>query len=203
MKVNKVRSVPRVESGGESLISSAGGALLLQTAVAGGLAGELSRELSPWRPAGAVHDPGKVVLDLAVAIALGGDCLADVGVVRAQPALFGPVASDPTVSRLIATLAADAPAALAVLRTARAAARERVWALRAPVPARGPIVLDLDATLVTAHSEKEGAAPTWKRTFGFHPLLAFVDHGPGGTGAPVAALLRGPGPTTPPTTSPC
>ena len=52
------------------------------------------------------------------------------------------------------------------------------------------MVIDLDATIVLAHSEKEGATPTWKRTFGFHPLLAFLDHGPGGTGEPVAGLLR-------------
>ena len=63
--------------------------------------------MAPWRAARAVHDPGKVLLDLAIAVALGGDCLADVAVVRAQPDLFGPVASDPTVSRLIATLAGD------------------------------------------------------------------------------------------------
>ena len=57
----------------------------------------------------AVHDPGKIIADLAVAVALGGDCLADVAVLRAEPGLFGPVASDPVVSRLVAGLAADAP----------------------------------------------------------------------------------------------
>ena len=74
-----------------------------------------------------MHDPGKIVTDLAVAVALGGDCLADVGVLRAEPALFGPVASDPVISRLITRLAADAPAALTAIRAARAAARERAW----------------------------------------------------------------------------
>ena len=63
-----------------------------------------------------MHDPGKTVLDLAVAVALGGDCLADVAVVRAQPELFGPVASDPTVSRLIDALGGDAGAAVAAIR---------------------------------------------------------------------------------------
>jgi hypothetical protein len=53
-----------------------------------------------------------------------------------------------------------------------------------------PLVIDVDATLVTAHSEKESAAPTFKRGFGFHPLWAFVDHGPDGTGEPLACLLR-------------
>ena len=80
-----------------------------------------------------MHDPGKVLLDLAVAVALGGDCLADLAVVRAQPDLFGQVASDPTVSRLIAALAVDGPVALAAVRRARAAAREQAWWLRPPV----------------------------------------------------------------------
>jgi hypothetical protein len=180
----------RVVAGSESLISSAGGSLLLRTAAVSGLDAALSAQLQPWRAPRARHDPGKVVLDLAVAIALGGDCLADLAVVRAQPQLFGPVASDPTVSRLIAALASDADNALAALRSARAAARGQVWRLRSPVEPDGPLVIDLDATIVLAHSEKEGATPTWKRTFGFHPLLAFADHGPGGTGEYVGGLLR-------------
>jgi hypothetical protein len=168
--------------------------LLLRTAGLSGLAAALSDRLYWGRPQRAVHDPGKIVLDLAVAVALGGDCLADVGIVRAQPELFGPVASDPTVSRLVETLAADPAAAVAAIRAARAHARARVWAHRSPVPATGQVVVDLDATLVTAHSEKEQAAPTFKRGFGFHPMLAFVDHagddGSPGTGEPLAAMLR-------------
>ncbi len=176
-------------AGGESLISSAGASLLLDTARVSGLMTGLSSALGSWRRPRAVHDPGKVLLDLAVAVALGGDCLADIAVARSQPGLFGPVASDPTVSRLVAELAADVDRVVPALRTARAASRARAWALHRPV-ADGPVIVDLDATLVTAHSEKEGAAPTYKRGFGFHPLLAFVDHGPGGTGEPLAALLR-------------
>jgi len=136
--------------------------LLIETAAAVGLDQALSEGLRPWRGRRAVHDPGKVLLDLAVAVALGGDCLADVAVVRAQPDLFGDVASDPTVSRLVAALATDAPAALAAVRQARAQARERVWQLSPPVGTDGPIVVDLDATIVLAHSEKEGATPTWR-----------------------------------------
>jgi hypothetical protein len=180
----------RVQEGGESLISSAGAVLLGETARAVGLDRALSVGLAPWRSSRARHDPGKVVLDLATAIALGGDCLADLAVVRAQPELFGQVASDPTVSRLVAALAGDVEAAVAGLRAARAAARARVWAADRPVPAAGPVIVDLDATIVVAHSEKQGATPTFKRTFGFHPLLAFVDHGPGGTGEPLVGLLR-------------
>jgi Transposase DDE domain group 1 len=77
----------------------------------------------------AVHDPGKIITDLAVTLALGGDCLADIAALRAGPALFGPVASDPVVSRLVSRLASDAPRALKAIRSARAAARERAWAL--------------------------------------------------------------------------
>ena len=185
--------MPRVEAGGESLISSAGGALLLQTAVVSGLVGGLSRGLAPWRADRAVHDPGKTVLDLAVAVALGGDCLADLALVRAQPELFGPVASDPTVSRLFDILAADpetTQAAIAAIRVARAQARARVWTRVDPWAGQNHPVIDLDATLIGAHSEKEGAAATFKRGFGFHPMLAFADHGPCGTGEPLAGLLR-------------
>jgi Transposase DDE domain group 1 len=177
-------------AGGESLLSSAGATLLAETARAAGLDRSLSSALAQWRLGRAVHDPGKVVLDLAVAIALGGDCLADLAVVRAQPQLFGPVASDPTVSRLVDVLADDGQAAVAAIRAARAAARRRAWAHRCPVPGTGPLIVDLDATIVEAHSEKQGASPTFKRTFGFHPVLAFVDHGAEGTGEPLAALLR-------------
>ena len=128
-----------------------------------------------------------------MALALGGDCLADIAVLRAEPELAGPVASDPVVSRLISALAADAPRALRAIRKARAVARERAWALagdRAPGGDGSLIPVDIDATIVIAHSDKEKAAPTWKRTFGFHPLAAFADHGAGAAGEALAILLR-------------
>jgi hypothetical protein len=142
------------------------------------------------------HDPGKIMLDLAIALALGGDCLADISQLRAAPDVYGPVASDPTVSRLLDALAADAPKALSALACARRSARARVWQLageNAPdhdADAANPIVIDVDATLLTAHSDKEAAAPTYKRGFGFHPIGTWVDHGPDGTGEPLAMLLR-------------
>ena len=106
-------------------------------------------------------------------LALGGDCLADIAVLRAEPELFGPVASDPVVSRLVSRLAADAPRALKAIRAARAAARQRAWELAgdaAPGADGGLVTVDIDATIVTSCSEKEQATPTWKKTFGFHPL---------------------------------
>src|SRR6202161_3549419 len=78
----------------------------------------LSQNLARWRAPRAVHDPGKIVADLAAAVALGGDCLADIAVLRDQPELAGPVASDPVVSRLVASPAADGPRALKAIRAA-------------------------------------------------------------------------------------
>jgi hypothetical protein len=185
-----------VERRGSGVVSHARAVALLGTAQRTGLSGVLSEALAPWRRPMSSHDPGKIVLDLAVALAVGGDCLADIGVLRAEPAVFGAVASDPTVSRLISALAADAPKAVAALAAARAAARNTAWAVagdRSPdhgIDAEHPLVIDLDATLVTAHSDKESAAPTFKRGYGFHPLCAFVDHGATGTGEPLAILLR-------------
>jgi hypothetical protein len=158
-----------------------------------GLTRGLSAGLARWRGPRAVHDPGKIVADLAAALALGGDCLADIAVLREQPELAGPVASDPVVSRLVSQLAGDLPRALKAIRSARAAARERAWALAgdaAPGADGGLVTVDLDATIVIAHSEKQDAAPTWKKTFGFHPLAAFADHGTAGNGEPLALMLR-------------
>jgi len=174
------------------VVSQAGAVLLVETVRKIGLDRETSPAPAPWRRLRAVHDPGKVLLDVALAVALGGDCLADVGMLRAEPGVFGPVASDPTVSRLIDTLAAAGPKALTAIRAARAVVRERVWKLAgaAAPDAGGQVVVDLDGVLVLAHSDKQDAAATWKKTYGHHPLMGFVDHGRGGTGEPVVAVLR-------------
>ncbi len=174
------------------MVSQAEGVLLVETVRKACLGSVISAALTPWRKARAVHDPGKILLDVALAVALGGDCLADVAMLRAEPAVFGPVASDPTVSRLIDDLAAAGPKALTAIRAARAEARRHVWRLagREAPDAGETVTVHLDGMLVIAHSDKEDAAPTWKRTYGHHPLMGFVHHGPGGTGEPVAALLR-------------
>jgi hypothetical protein len=182
-----------VSADGKGLVSHAGGVLLTRVAAVTGLQEGLSAGLGRWRAPRAVHDPGKMITDLAVALALGGDCLADAAVLRAHPALFGPVASDPVMSRLITALAADAPRALRAIRAARAAARERAWGLAglaAPGAGGGLVTVDIDATIVIAHSDKERAAPTWKRTYGFYPLAVFADHGEAGTGESLAITLR-------------
>ena len=182
-----------VSAGGSGMVSQAGALLLTQVLQVTGLRRRLSEGLEGWRAARAIHDPGKIIADLAVALALGGDCLADVAVLREQPALFGPVASDPVISRLVSQLAREAPRALTAIRAARAAAREQAWDLggqAAPGVDGELITIDIDATIVIAHSEKEQTAPTWKKTFGFHPLTAFADHGPDGGGEPLAIMLR-------------
>ena len=182
-----------VSAGGTGIVSHAGAVLLTQALRVTGLDAGLAGALRRWKTPRAVHDPGKIIADLAVTLALGGDCLADIAALRAEPALFGPVASDPVVSRLVSLLAADAPRALTAIRAARAAARERAWALAgdaAPGSDGGLVTVDIDATIVTSCSEKDQAAPTWMKTFGFHPLTVFADHGAGGSGEPLAILLR-------------
>jgi hypothetical protein len=196
--VKRIGLYPRVhaDTSGAGVVSQAGGVALVETVRVAGLDRALSTALARWHKPLARHDPGKVITDLAVALALGGDCLADVALLRAEPAVFGPVASDPTVSRTIDALAADAARALKAIDSARATARARVWALageRGPdhdMDADHPLIIDTDATLVTAHSDKELAAPTFKRGFGFHPLWSFADHGSQGSGEPLAVLLR-------------
>jgi hypothetical protein len=146
-----------VSADGRGLVSQAGAVLVWETLRVTGLGRGLSAALEPWRAPRAVHDPGKIVADLAAALALGGDCLADIAVLREQPDLAGPVASDPVVSRLVRSLATDLPRALAAIRAARAAARERAWALAgdaAPGGDGGLVTADLDATIVIAHSER-------------------------------------------------
>jgi hypothetical protein len=178
------------------VVSRAGGLLLTEAVRVSGLDAELSKVLAPWRKPLARHDPAKIITDLAITLGLGGDCLADIAVLRAEPGLFGPVASDPTVSRTIDALAGNVEPVLKAIDAARATARAKVWALageHAPDTGRDgddPLIIDTDATLVGAHSDKQGAAPTFKRGYGFHPLCAFVDHGPDGSGEPLAVMLR-------------
>jgi Transposase DDE domain group 1 len=158
-----------------------------------GLTGEVSKALAR-RGFSPGHDRGRVFVDVAVMLADGGEAISDLGVLRHQPGLFGPVASDATAWRVLDGLD---PAALSRLRAARAAAREVAWAqvreTRGRLPASTAagqeipgLVLDMDATLVICHSEKESASRTWKKTFGYHPLLCFLDN----TGEALSGLLR-------------
>jgi hypothetical protein len=122
-----------------------------------------------------------------VMLADGGDCVSDLASLRDQPELFGQVASVPTAWRVLAEELPADPRGIAALWSALGRVRQTAWELGA-VPS-GPLILDVDATLIDAHSEKQGAAPTYKQGFGFHPLGVWLDRGDG-TGEPLAAVLR-------------
>ncbi|MDN6303843.1 MAG: IS1380 family transposase [Brachybacterium sp.] len=187
---------PRVDIAEVPAAAHAGAVLLTGTIHATGLAPSLREALDPWTKPLAEHHASKVLLDLAMTLAIGGEHASDTDLLRCEPGLFGDVASAPTISRNLTTLAEDAPAVVEAISQARRIARERAWALagdHSPVrrlSARNPLVIDLDATLINVHSEKEQAAPTFKRGFGYHPLCAFLDHGSEGTGEPLAIHLR-------------
>ncbi|MFJ8476046.1 transposase [Kitasatospora sp. NPDC094011] len=180
----------RVEGNGRTVVSQAGAVLLVETARKSGVDAALSVALAPWCKPRAVHDPGKILLDLVPATALGGDCLADVAMLRADAALFGPVASDPTVSRLVDTLAAAGSRALAAIRSAQAEVSDRIWQLAGPdAPhADGQVIVDIDGVLVLAHSDKEDATRTWKKTYAWMPMLALT--GPARLWEPKRLRLR-------------
>ena len=171
-----------VTADGEGLVSHAGSALLAQVADKTGLTRALSLRLSSMKERRSGHDPGRVVRDLAVMLADGGECVSDLGGLRDQLALFGEVASDSTAYRVIEAIAADS-ALLDGLRASHAKARGHAWELGVK-PER--VTIELDATLVGAHSEKDGAAGNFKGGFGFHPLLAYCDE----SSEALAGILR-------------
>jgi hypothetical protein len=162
-------------------MSHAGTALIAQVADKLGLTQALSLRLSVLKQRRRGHDRGQVIRDLAVMLADGGECISDLGAVRDQEALFGPVASDWTALRVIDRVASEQ--LLEELRAAHARARERFWELQG---APESLTIDIDATLITAHSDKERAAGNYKGGYGFHPLHAYADE----TREALAAVLR-------------
>jgi hypothetical protein len=176
------------------VVSHAGSRLLADVAQFSGLDAGFDAVAAVGRCRRSAHGPGRVLTDLAVMLADGGEAISDLAGLREQPALFGPVASTSTAWRVLAGI--DSPR-LGQLRVARAAARERAWLARAelgrPLPqvraggkAWKGLVIDIDATLVCCHSEKESAAATFKGGFGYHPVLAFLDN----TNEALAGILR-------------
>jgi hypothetical protein len=147
------------------------------------------------RRRGGGHDPGQVLVDVAVMLADGGEAIADIAGLADQPDLHGPVASPATAWRVLAGIDSRR---LGCLGQARVGARDRAWLARAEVTGRplppawaagrnlDYVVLDIDATLVEAHSEKQGASPHFKSGFGFHPILCFLDN----TNEALAGILR-------------
>jgi hypothetical protein len=169
-----------VTADGHGLVSHAGVALLVELADGVGLTGALSGALAESRERRSAHDPGRVLRDVAVMLADGGDCVTDMDAYRGQERLFGARASETTTHRVLKSID---DALLARVRTARAAARARVWDAGARPET---ITLNIDATLLTAHSEKELAAGNYKHGYGFHPLCCYLDE----TGEALAAILR-------------
>ena len=155
----------RVTADGQGVVSHAGAELLRELAGFTGLIDAWDHVLISTYKSVPVHYPGSVLADLAVAIADGADSISDLKVLRDQPRLFGSVASKPTAWRVLDRVSA---AHLCGLRRGRAEARARAWAAGAEPDLSSELCLDVDATIVQAHSDKELAAPTWKRTYGFY-----------------------------------
>jgi hypothetical protein len=153
---------------GTGVVSHAGVGLLREMAVDTGLVDGVTAALLDTYRGLPVHAPGRVFADLAVAIADGVDAVSGIAVLTDRTDLFGPVASMPTTWRLLKRLD---DAHLPAVRAARGAAREVAWAAGAAPDLTCELAIDFDATITIAHSEKENAAATWKRTFGYHPLL--------------------------------
>jgi Transposase DDE domain group 1 len=171
-----------VSADGAGLVSHAGTALVAQVADKVGLTSALSLRLAGIKRRRRGHEPGRVIRDLAVMLVDGGECVSDLGVVREQDALFGAVASDSTAFRMVDRIASE-PGLLGAIRLAHASARARFWELHG-APER--LTLDVDATLITAHSEKEKAAGNYKGGYGFHPLQVYLDE----TSEALGAMLR-------------
>lgn len=177
---------------GRGVIAHAGSRLLADLAVGTGLEAAFREALAPSRQRQGGHDPGRVAVDVAVMLADGGESISDLAVLRDQPQLFGAVASPATAWRVLDGIDAGA---LSRLRGARAAARELAWAQHAETRDAFPqakaagrvipgLVLDIDASIVLCHSEKQDATPTWKKTFGFQCAMRRFDVSPvqpGGT----------------------
>lgn len=169
-----------VSADGRGVVAHAGSVAVRLLADRTGLTGALSAVLQR-RSFVPVHDRGRVLVDVAVMLAAGGEAISDIAVLRHQEQVLGPVASAPTVWRALDELT---PARLRAIEVARARTRRHVWAQLPLLPASkvvdtdlgDTVVLDVDATLVTAHSEKEQAAPNFKGGFGYHPLGVWCDN---------------------------
>ena len=173
-----------VEPGGAGVVAHVGLHALGSFADRLGLGDSLSARI-PWTGERMpLHDRGKVLVQMALVLAGGGESCADIEHLRFQPDLFGWVPSDSTVFRTFHEITEGTRAAVDV---AMAEVRAKVWARSAATTRKGPVTLDIDASLVDVHSEnKEQAAPTFKGGYGFHPMFCFAD----ATGETLAGVLR-------------
>jgi hypothetical protein len=172
----------KVTASGRGLVGHAGAILLRKAADRTGLTSALSGALA-GKGTSQLLDRGIVLVSMAAAISLGATSMSDIGLIAHLAPLLGGAPSGPTVRRALDL--AGTPRMLDRIARARARARAHAWGLIAETAAGFPwlviagkslegwIVIDMDATLVTAHSDKQGAAPTWKKGYGFHPLGAW------------------------------
>src|SRR6266481_2977478 len=184
----------KVTGEGESLAGHAGAVLLRKLADQAGLTAALGAALARAGKFPLI-DRGVALVSMAVAIALGARSMNDIALLAQHEPVFGAPPSDTTVRR---TLELADPRTLDMVARVRAAVRAHVWQLICATPAGFPwlavagkllagwLVIDLDATLITACSDKEGAAPTFKMGYGFHPLGAWLAN----TAESLAMLLR-------------
>jgi hypothetical protein len=194
--VQRIASYPKVtvSADGRGVCSHVGSRLLADVAATVGVGEAFDAAVGGGRKRRSAHAPGRVLADLAVMLADGGVAIGDLAVLRDQPDLFGPVASTATAWRVLDSVGESL---LDHVKLARTVARERAWLLRGEAGRSIPavrcagtvvpgLVIDLDATLVTCHSEKQGCAATFKHGYGYHPLLAWLDN----TGEALAGMLR-------------
>jgi hypothetical protein len=194
--VQRIASYPKVTvtTDGRGVCSHVGSRLLADVAAAVGVGEAFDAAVGGGRKRRSAHAPGRVLADLAVMLADGGVAIGDLAVLRDEPDLFGPVASTATAWRVLDSVGESL---LDQVKLARMVARERAWLLRGEAGRSVPavrcagtvvpgLVIDLDATLVTCHSEKQGCAATFKHGYGYHPLLAWLDN----TGEALAGMLR-------------
>jgi hypothetical protein len=173
-----------VEGGGQPVVAHVGLHALGAFADRLRLGDSLSERVAPGGERAPVHDRGKVLVQTMLMLAGGGEACADIEHLRAQPDLFGSVASDSTLYRTFRQLDADT---LAGLWDAVAAVRVAVWRRSSATTGTATVVMDIDSSLHQVHSEnKDGAAPTYKGGFGFHPIYCFAD----ATGEALGVLLR-------------
>ena len=182
--MNGISTVKVVEPGGEQVVAHVGLHALGAFADRLGLGDSLSARFPISGERLPLHDRGKVLTQAMLMLAGGGEACSDIEVLRAQPALFGSVASDSTLYRTLRSIDA---VTLAGLGEAMAEVRAQVWRRSAANVGTAAVVLDIDASLVEIHSEnKQGTAPTYKGGFGFHPMMCFAD----ATGEALAAIVR-------------
>ena len=182
---------------GQTLVSQAGLGVLTSFLNALDFRRLCEDRFSQFAPATAVHRPGKMIADLAIMLAAGGEQVTDVDQLSSSPGLFGPVASEATISRFMARIKDQLAVFEYAFATMHRTLRSRIWAAAgnrnpaARATAKDPLIIDIDATLVHVHSDKEQAAGTYKRGFGFAPMIASVDYGKdNGTGEVLAVQMR-------------